>query len=462
MQYIKINMKWIMVYVSFLIPILCISAPATPSPGVPEDYSHRPVIEFFTGLSCPSCMNGPHQDMHRLLEENKNVRFTYVEFHELNGGNVDDLATDESKERMRHYQPGVSGTPDAEFDGGYIELGGLYGGELNYESAKQAEADCEKRYENRFNPLHPVASLTEGFKFVRLSIKKVLDASEGFEFTVEVKVEYLGSSAPLDRGPLSGSLYVFMIEDNVSAYSKVLEQNVTNRNVFRGYAIKDERFQINRGDVYTTTGRWKVPTDVKVPIKVQDVDAVAVVYDLEDTSSEKENQGNPTKTPRAIQSATPITTAMDNGKKVPTIREVALQKDESGKIKLTAKVDADNGTVSAFLFYNYEGMNSTEWYSAEMIVEGKECEEEDACIAYKDAIIYADIEKVEGDEIYITIITYDSEMTEGKYISKMFMKFYTTKLKNNEISLSYISAAGVILGVVLLLYMYSRIKKIKS
>ncbi|UCG70103.1 MAG: hypothetical protein JSV09_03560, partial [Thermoplasmata archaeon] len=95
---------------------------------VPEGYVHRPVIEFFTGLSCPSCMNGPHQNMDKLWEESENKPeqpFTFVVFHELNGGNVDDLATDESEERMRHYQPQISGTPDAEFDGGYIRLGGI-------------------------------------------------------------------------------------------------------------------------------------------------------------------------------------------------------------------------------------------------------------------------------------------------------------------------------------------------
>ena len=36
----------------------------------PANYRHRPLVEFFTGLSCPSCMNGPHQDMDKVWEEN--------------------------------------------------------------------------------------------------------------------------------------------------------------------------------------------------------------------------------------------------------------------------------------------------------------------------------------------------------------------------------------------------------
>src|SRR5512137_1173169 len=59
---------------------------------VPGGYRHRPVVEFFTGLSCPSCMGGPHPDMEKLWEENgydPQQDFTYVVFHELNGGGED-------------------------------------------------------------------------------------------------------------------------------------------------------------------------------------------------------------------------------------------------------------------------------------------------------------------------------------------------------------------------------------
>jgi hypothetical protein len=115
---------------------------------VPSGYRHRPIIEFFTGLSCPACMGGPHQDLEKLWEENRvneEQPFTYVVFHELNGGGVDDLATDESKERMQYYQPGVAGTPDAEFDGGYVKLGGLSANSIDYSSASQAIEDCKTR-----------------------------------------------------------------------------------------------------------------------------------------------------------------------------------------------------------------------------------------------------------------------------------------------------------------------------
>jgi hypothetical protein len=129
---------------------------------VPSGYRHRPIIEFFTGLSCPACMSGPDQDLEQLWEENGGIPeqpFTYVVFHELNGGGVDDLATEESKERMQYYQPGVAGTPDAEFDGGYIKLGGLSANSIDYGSASQALEDCKSRYQRSFNPLHPLQSI---------------------------------------------------------------------------------------------------------------------------------------------------------------------------------------------------------------------------------------------------------------------------------------------------------------
>jgi len=105
-------------------------------------WTHRPIVEHFTGLSCSPCMNVAHPDLTRLWEEEGYTAeqpWTYVEWHEYNGGHVDDLATEDTKERMRFYQPGVSATPCADVDGGYVECGGAHqSNSCDYETVKQA------------------------------------------------------------------------------------------------------------------------------------------------------------------------------------------------------------------------------------------------------------------------------------------------------------------------------------
>ena len=75
----------------------------------PEGYIHRPLIEFFTGLSCPSCMgSGPNDESPEKVvhetwlegEEEPSAPFSTIVFHELNGGGVDDLNNDEATARI--------------------------------------------------------------------------------------------------------------------------------------------------------------------------------------------------------------------------------------------------------------------------------------------------------------------------------------------------------------------------
>ena len=235
---------------------------------VPAGYVHRPSVEFFTGLSCPSCMAGPHPDMERMWNESgydPKQDFTYITFHELNGGGVDDLNSQESTDRMRYYQPGISGTPDAEFDGGYIELGGMTGGTLSYDTAKKAVSDTQGRDQTKMDPRHPVQSLRNGFKFVKLEVRQMFDGSSGF--AVAVKATYLGTTAVVDTKALNGELEVFMVEDNVTAYSTNTKQEELNHNVFRGFAFKDQTFSLKSGESKTFTASWDVPNGDQGPDK---------------------------------------------------------------------------------------------------------------------------------------------------------------------------------------------------
>ena len=372
---------------------------------IPTGYRHRPIIEFFTGLSCPSCMRGPHPEMEDIWNDNfddPEQPFTYVVFHELNGGGVDDLATEESKERMRHYQPGVSGTPDANFDGGYIELGGMTGGTLDKSTALQAIEDCKTRYERSINPRHPFQTFRNNFKYVELSVDQVFT---GTGFAVNVEAKFLGTEAFLPFESLSGSLYVFMVEEGVEAYSTVEERFVINRNVFRGYAIKGQDFTLANGDSYITTVEWDIP-DAKIPIRPGNVTAVAAVYDLDDTSSEEGNQGNSAQVPRCIQSATPRSTAFDRENDIPVISNANGAYDNG--VKISAKIDDADGISQAYVLYNFEAPNATVWSSVEMNVTGEEiCDDSGVCYAYGDSTASGSITAEKGTTVYFMILAYD-------------------------------------------------------
>ncbi len=379
---------------------------------VPAGYVHRPSIEFFTGLSCPSCMAGPHPDMERLWNGSgydPKQDFTYVVFHELNGGGVDDLKNDESEARMRYYQPGVSGTPDSEFDGGYIELGGMTGGTLNYDTAKSAVQTCKDRVNTVIDPRHPIQSLRNGFKFVKLGVRQMFDGTNGF--TIMVTAEYLGTTAFVDTKALNGQLYVFMIEDNVTAFSKVEKTDVLNHNVFRGYAFEAEAFSLTPGQKKQFTTTWDVPK-MTVPIKPGDMSCVAVVYDSDDTTSQPGTQGNPNRVPRAVQSATPLSTAYDNQYPVPAIGSVKLARS-GDKVKLSASFDAPKGVAVAYALYNTEAANATNWSVAQFNLAGTECEG-DTCAVFENATGTADLNAPADRQLYVTVLMYDGNMTQGK------------------------------------------------
>jgi len=409
----------------------------------PNGYRHRPVVEFFTGLSCPSCMAGPHPDMEKLWEENgydPQQDFTYVVFHELNGGGEDALQTADSEERMRFYQPGVSGTPDAEFDGGYIELGGMANNDgVDYASAKTAIENCKSRTQTTINPLHPIQSLRNGFKFVKLDVSQMFT---GISFSVVVKAQYLGTSALIETKALNGLLYVFMVEDNITAYSKVEKTDVNNHNAFRGYAIKAKDFSLKNGESTEFAADWPIPTDAKVPINPANMMAIAVVYDKDDTTTENGNQGNRAGVPRALQSATPASTAFDNGNDIP--RASAIKFAGSGsKVKVTATLDDSAGIASGFVLYNTQAANATNWTVAKMNISGSECEG-DTCSVYKNATGTVTLDTTMDKPLFIVILLYDGNMTQGK-IELMNITAGRIHIKTTILS---IGGAGIVIVVV--------------
>jgi hypothetical protein len=202
-----------------------------------------------------------------------------------------------------------------------------------------------------------------------------------------------------------------MIEDNVTAFSKTEGTNVSNHNVFRGYAFKGEAFTLSSGQSKKFSTTWTIP-DAKVPIKPADVSCVAVVYDADDTTSQPGAQGNPNRVPRAVQSATPLSTAYDAQLAVPAIGTVEMTRS-GDKVKLTAKFDAPNGVAAAYAFYNTEAANATKWSVAQFNLTGTECEG-DTCAVYEDATGTVGMTAPADKELYVTVLMYDGNMTQGK------------------------------------------------
>jgi cytochrome c biogenesis protein CcdA len=220
---------------------------------------------------------------------------------------------------------------------------------------------------------------------------------------------------PRNSPDLSGSLYVYMTEDNVTAWSS--ERNggefVENNAAFRGNAIKDEQFTLAKDETFEIMGEWQFPEDPVIPIKPGDITAVAVVYDLDDTSSGRSDGGNPATIPRAIQSATPRSTAIDMGSDLPTVGEVDISYDSDAQI--TAKFDDEDGISSAYLLYTTEATNSSNWEYVEMEISGEElCDDSGACYAYTDSEGLAIVPMKEGETLYYQFLVYDGNFIEGK------------------------------------------------
>jgi cytochrome c biogenesis protein CcdA/cytochrome oxidase Cu insertion factor (SCO1/SenC/PrrC family) len=396
--------------------------------AIPSDFrGHRPLLEMFTGLSCPSCMSGPHpetEEMYANIRDDESVPWTYVSFHELNGGGEDGLANEDSRARMRHYQPGISGTPAIEVDGGWHTLGGFYGVDSISTSNNQAALDAASdRYQRSFDPRHPLQVIRNDFKFVNLEVSQHLD---GDMWVVMVNVHYLGMDRLVLQEDLRGSLYVFMVEDDVTAWSAVEEDYVLNHNVFRGYAINGRDVTLSPGDEMTLAGEWPIPEIVvdpdeeypegtPVPIKSMDVTAVAAVFDLDDTSSGDGVNGNPNPVPRCIQSATPQSTAYDLDNVAEPVGDVKVT-EKGTTLTFEASIDDPDGVASAAVHFTTEGANGTYWTPLTLELTGEEvCDDEGVCYAYADASATAEYELDEPvGEIWYVVTYSDGLGAMGK------------------------------------------------
>lgn len=458
------------IYVVVLIATLSMMLPAGFSAGeeenhyseaasdYPNGWTHRPIVEHFTGLSCSPCMTGAHPDASRLYEEealSEGYPWNYVEFHELNGGGEDDLMTDESRERMRFYQPGVSGTPDLEMDGGYVECGGAHGStaDATYEDMKKAIKDSGER---------------DAIKKINIKVGAIFD---GKSFTINVSVDYIRNDEqwvpspekPIPDDTLHGSLYVFMVEENVYAYSTIKEEEVLCHNVFRGYAIQDYQFDMQVGDSMNKMAVWEVPTTqvrdgneepIRVPINPLNVYPVAVVYDLDDRSSgrgdgSENNDGDEGNgSPRALNSATPMSTAYDTGNSPPVIT-VMKPTSKDGNIQINAVIEDDGGELAAaYVLYREAGNNQSGWYYKELTIEGEECSGDSCTLGSGEA--FAVINISDDTPVEYSIMAYDGNWTRG--ITSIYN--YVPSSSSSESYLLVLGVIGVLGAVGVSIYLF--------
>ena len=311
--------NFIAIAVCFLFVISSLVTPSVATNQEPDEYpngwTHRPIMEQFTSLGCPPCM-GIDPDVAKLwkeFREEPGQPVTFVSFHQVNGGSDDEFASQESKDRYNHYS--VQGTPDAQFDGGYIEE--LGGGDGTYDTYK------DHYYES-------------GERDVKPTELRVWQEFREDRFVFTVNLTYLGEggiSTPLNPDILDSSVYLFVVEDDIMAWSSVEEEEVLTHNVFRENALTNEQIELQAAETWTHEVEWIIPDTIDymsghedkdgnaqegehpipTPINPAKISVVAVVYDNDDTSrtTSSGKTGNAADTPRAANSATPETTAYD-------------------------------------------------------------------------------------------------------------------------------------------------------
>ena len=387
----------------------------------PNGWTHRPVVEVFTSLSCSPCMSNSEPQvigMHEALKADNSQPYTIVTFHQTNGGDGDDpTASQEAKDRYSYYSP--IGTPDGEIDGGYIQSQDLMS---SVEEAGQRD----------------VAPTT-------LNVTQTYNG-EG-AFTVTATLTYLGegfnpdltdpTGIPqdiVDGDTLDYEIQLFMIEHDVYAFSSQHGGMVVTPMVYRGNAGQPATGSLDAGVEVVVMAEWAIPSEIEHPsghatpgvqpldpmVVPGNIEVVAVVYDQNDES--KSSSPNPKQgLIRAINSATPRSTAYDAANEMPTVMQID-ETIEDGNANIMAFFDDEDGIGTASVFYNYESSNYTgEWFSQKLEIQGSEiCDEEGVCYAYGDATGIGSIPAVEGKAIFYQLVFADGKQNYNTHEVQSF------------------------------------------
>ena len=394
------------VVICFMFVVSSLIIPVEATEAEPDDYpngwTHRPLMEQFTSLGCPPCMS-IEPDVAKLwkeFREDPTEPVTFISFHQTNGAYHDDeFVSQESKDRYEHYA--VQGTPDAQFDGGYIEE--LGGGDGTYDTYKD----------------HYFES---GERDVKPTELRVWQEFREDRFIFTVNLTYLGEGGihpPWDPDVLDSSVYLFVVEDDIMAWSSEEGKEVMSHNVFRETALHNEQISLQPAETWTHEVEWVIPDTIlypsghedrdgneqegeypiPTPINPAKVSVVAVVYDNDDTSrtTTAGKTGNSADTPRAANSATPQSTAYDEENEPPKV--VSYDEELSGNIaEISAVLEDDDGIGSAYVIYNFQNgsYDDEAWGVMPMEVD-------------ENNVATASIEFTEGDPVWYRILLVDGK-----------------------------------------------------
>ena len=253
-----------------------------------------------------------------------------------------------------------------------------------------------------------------------------------------------------------------MIEDNVTAWSKTLDEYVITHNVFREYAIEAKAFQMQPGDTEDFYAEWEVPTtmvikddnndpqtvDIKVPVNPNNVIPVAVVYDDDDRSSgrgdgSENNDGDGGDgSPRALNSATPASTAYDLDNKPPFI-EILEPTSDDGKIKINARIwDDGDELTAAFVIYREVGKKESLWEYRVLTIDGEECTDDVCAIGSGEASAVLPVS--DSKSVQYSIAAYDGNWTKGNSV----MSIASIDKDDDGISILMVGGVVIILAII--------------
>ena len=387
----------------------------------PNGWTHRPVVEVFTSLSCSPCMSNSEPQviaMHEALQADNSQPYTIVTFHQTNGGDGDDpTASQEAKDRYSYYSP--IGTPDGEIDGGYIQSQDLMSSveEAGQRDVAPTNLNVTQTYngEGAFTVTATLTYLGEGFN---------PDITDPTGIPQDI----------VDGDTLDYEIQLFMIEHDVYAYSSQHSGMVVTPMVYRGNAGQPATGSLDAGAEVVVMAEWAIPSEIEHPsghatpgvqpldpmVVPGNIEVVAVVYDQNDES--KSSSPNPKQgLIRAINSATPRSTAYDAENEMPTVMQID-ETTEDGNANIMAFFDDEDGIGTASVFYNYESSNYTgEWFSQKLEIQGSEiCDEEGVCYAYGDATGIGSIPVEEGKAIFYQLVFADGKQNYNTHEVQSF------------------------------------------
>ena len=252
-------------------------------------------------------------------------------------------------------------------------------------------------------------------------------------FVFTVNLTYLGEggfSLPTDPDQLDSSVYLFVVEDDIMAWSSVEEKEVMTHNVFRETAMHNVQVVLQPGETWNNEVEWVIPDTIMYPSGHEDHDGnpqegehpiltpinpakisvVAVVYDNDDTSRTKSSgkTGNAADTPRAANSATPQTTAYDEQNEPPKV--VGYEENLNGNLaEISATLEDEDGIGSAYVIYNFHNgsYDNESWGVMPMEID-------------ETNVAKASIEFSDGDPVWYRILLVDGKQGFSASEAKQF------------------------------------------